>query len=173
MLSIATTSPRSLVASDVYRLVRRNLEWLVAAVVLLVIGFEREVIQQAFATQDWGIDRYYSAVFGWASIQGAFLFSVYAFFLSRSEPFIRAIAQTEAFHSLRQYVLRALWLSIGLTLLTLPLLVAAPEIKVTAKLTAGFGVFWLVSVWLTYTFMCFVKVIRVFRKLEAMQDNCG
>ena len=171
MLSIANTSHRFPVRSDAYLWVRRNLEWLIAAAVFAVIGFQRDYISTQFAESNWSASNYYSAVFGWASIQGAFLFSVYAFFLSRSEPFIKAIAQTEPFRALRRYVLRALWLSLVLTLVTLPLLVGTPPISYWYGLTGGFAVFWFVSIWLAYTFMCFVKVIRVFRKLESMQDK--
>jgi hypothetical protein len=170
MNSIAITSLGSPVLSEVYRWIRRNLEWLVAAAAFAAIGWRAETISGSFASGTWNLGAFYSAAFNWAAIQGAFLFSVYAFFLSRSEPFIQAIAKTEAFQALRSYVLRALWLSMALTLIVLPLLVSPPAMSQTAGFTVAFGIFWFVSVLLTYTFMCFVKVIRVFRKLEAMQD---
>lgn len=170
MISIASTSLESPVPSEVYRWIRRNLEWMVAAAAFVAMGWKVEIISGSFASGAWDLGAFYSAVFNWAAIQGAFLFSVYAFFLSRSEPFIQAIAKTAAFRSLRSYVLRALWLSMALTLIVLPLLVSPPAMSQTTGFTFAFGIFWSVGVLLTYTFMCFVKVIRVFRKLEAMQD---
>lgn len=148
---------------------RRNLEWMVAATVFLGIVAFHDSISDKFASRTWDIGAFYSAVFDWSSIQAAFLFSVYAFFLSRSEPFIQAISKTKPFRDLRNYVLRSLMLSMSLTLLSLPLLISSPSTESGGGL--GFLVFVALATLLTYTFMCFVKVIRVFRKLERVQDR--
>ena len=118
-----------------------------------------------FTYKIWDLGAYYSAVFQWSSIQGAFLFGVYAFFLSRSEPFIQAIAGSGAFKLLREYVVRTLYLSMGLCVLTLPMLVAPAPVD-GGVFSIGFGMLWLSTVLLVYTFMCFLKVIRVFGKIE-------
>ena len=169
MNSIALTSSASPGWGNVYRWLRRYFSLIVATSVCGAIGVYHGAIAVAFSTGGWKIDAYYSAVFNWAAFQGAFLFSVYAFFLSRSEPFIKAVAATRAFKDLRKYVLRSLWLSMVLTLFSLPAVVVSPEIKVgVSVLDPGFIVFWILSTMLAYTFGNFVKVVRVFRLLEGL-----
>ena len=63
---------------------RANLEWLGSAAIGVVTFIWRETIAQKFTSEAWDIGAFYSAVFDWSSIQAAFLFGVYAFFLSRS-----------------------------------------------------------------------------------------
>lgn len=172
MSSIAFTSSRSAGHSDVYLWLRRNLSLIIATATLVAIGAAHGAIANKFSAGGWKIDAYYSAIFNWAAFQGAFLFSVYAFFLSRSEPFIKAVEATPAFRNLRKYVLRSLWLSMGLTLASLPAVVAAPTISADAGLLdPGFIIFWVMSTLLAYTFGNFVKVIRVFRLLEGMGNE--
>jgi len=125
-----------------------------------------DLIVEKFQNKSWDIGAYYSAIFDWSSIQAAFLFGVYAFFLSRSEPFLQAIGGTPVFKQLRQYVVRSLYLSLTLSVLTLPVLVSPPEMK--SGNLIGFIVFWFLSTLLTYTFFCFLKVVRVFGKIERM-----
>jgi hypothetical protein len=170
MISIAITSKGNMGLNAIYFWLRRNMEWLTTLGVGGVIVRNREWIGSQFANEVWKIDAFYSAVFDWSSIQAAFLFSVYAFFLSRSEPFIKAIATTSSFRALRSYVLRTLALAMGLTVLSLPLVVAPMGIKSGSPCDIGFVIFCLTMLALSYTFMCFVKVIRVFGKLEAMEE---
>lgn len=155
-----------------YRWLRRNLSLIAASAVFVILGLNHETVATKFGAGGWKIDAYYSAVFNWAAFQGAFLFSVYAFFLSRSEPFIKAVEGTPAFRNLRRYVLRALWLSMILTIASLPAVVAAPAINAGSPvLDSGFVIFWGISTLLTYTFGNFVKVVRVFRLLEGMGNQ--
>lgn len=162
MTSIADTSAGLPALGDAWRLVRRWLEPLAAVAALGAVMWWRPQIAESFARGDWSLDSFYSAVFDWASVQSALLFGVYAFFLSRSEPFLQAIAESAAFLRLRRYVIRTLYLTLGLTVLALPVLVAPPSIS------SGWGylVFTGFSVSLTYTFFCFLKVVRVFGKIE-------
>lgn len=171
MSSIVLTSRGLLGHSDMYRWLRRNLSVIAAGIIFFTIGIEHELIASCFSDKGWKLDSYYSAIFNWSAFQGAFLFSVYAFFLSRSEPFIKAVAATQPFRELRQYVLRALWLSMLLSLASLPAIVIAPPIKVGSLMDPGFIVFWCLTTALAFTFGCFVKVVRVFRLLEGMEGN--
>lgn len=170
MVSIAITFDGSPVRREIYRWLRRNLEWLIGLGVATLIFLQRHEIAAQFSSKAWKIEAFYAAVFDWSSIQSAFLFSIYAFFLSRSEPFIQAIAKTQPFRELRSYILRALSFTMVLTLFSLPLLVTPPDIAVAAVNDVGFMLFSVTMVALAYTFMCFVKVIRVFRKLEKISD---
>jgi hypothetical protein len=165
MQSTAVTFVRLPRASDLWHAARANLDWLAAVTAGVNLYIWRASIAGAFAAKEWGIGDFYSAVFDWASIQAAFLFGVYAFFLSRSEPFLQAIAPSPAFKLLRRYVVRTLYLSMALSVVSLPLLVASPAMSGTGE-DLAFAVFLLISVLLTYTFFCFLKVIRVFGKIE-------
>lgn len=143
---------------------RANLEVLSGVAVGLAAFLWRQPIAEKFTSKAWDIGAFYSAVFDWSSIQAAFLFGVYAFFLSRSEPFIQAIAGSSAFKMLRRYVVRTLYLSMALTVISLPMVVS--PLGVESGNTLGFAVLWVIMVLLTYTFLCFLKVIRVFGKIE-------
>jgi hypothetical protein len=128
-------------------------------------AYWRLPIVEQFATEAWDLGAFYSAVFDWASIQAAFLFGVYAFFLSRSEPFIQAIAGSQGFKLLRKYVVRTLYLSMALSVIALPMVVS-PLVPDEGEIGPAFVILWLNAVLLTYTFLCFLKVIRVFGKIE-------
>ena len=165
MSSIATTLQGRVVAFDAYRLLRRNLEKIAASSVLVAALWWRPEASQNFASGRWNIGAFYSAVFDWSSIQAAFLFGVYAFFLSRSEPFIKAIEASPVFQDLRRYIVRALFLTLALTVFSLPLLVA--PLAITGGVWDwGYYVFAAFTVVLVYTFFCFLKVIRVFGKID-------
>lgn len=144
---------------------RANLEWIGAVGVGVAAIVWRNEIVTMFADKTWELGAYLSAVFNWSSLQGALLFGVYAFFLSRSEPFIQAIASSPAFRLLRRYVLRTLYLSMILSAMVLPMLVAPTSMK-KGEIGLSFGHLWLSTVLLTYTVLCFLKVVRVFGKIE-------
>lgn len=150
---------------DLYLTARSNLEWIAAALVAGTLTNWRGLVGARFASNEWSVGDFYSAVFDWSSIQAAFLFGVYAFFLSRSEPFIQAIAGSQPFRQLREYVVRTLYLSMTLTVLSLPFLIAAPPISPDGN-GLGYVVFCGLSSLLTFTFFSFLKVIRVFGKIE-------
>lgn len=165
MTSIATTSLGPPVVLDAYRVVRRNLEKIAACITLVAALWWRPEATRNFASDRWDLGAFYSAVFDWSSIQGAFLFGVYAFFLSRSEPFIRAIEGSPVFQDLRRYIVRTLFLTLGLTVASLPLLVAPPGIT-GGVWDWGYYLFTAFAVMLAYTFCCFLKIIRVFGKID-------
>lgn len=165
MHSTAVTSVQLPRGRDLWLAARANLDWLAASLAGASLYIWRAEIAGPFAAKEWDLAGFYSAAFDWSSIQAAFLFGVYAFFLSRSEPFIQAIAPSPAFKMLRRYVVRTLYLTMALSVVSLPLLVAPPAMDATGN-GFGFAVFWGLSVLLTYTFFCFIKVIRVFGKIE-------
>lgn len=147
---------------DLIKAARANLEWIAAGLGGATILNWRDVIIENFTSKTWNLGAYLSAIFDWSSIQAAFIFGVYAFFLSRSEPFLQAISGTPAFASLRRYVLRTLYLSMALTVGSLPLLVGTPDVKSSI----GFVAVWFLTVLLIFTFFSFLKVIRVFGKID-------
>lgn len=165
MRSIAATSVPLPGWRDLWRVARANLDWLAASAASVTLYIWRDPLSQGFASKRWDLGAYYSALFDWSSVQAAFLFGVYAFFLSRSEPFIQAIAGSSAFRDLRLYVVRTLYLSMSLSVLSLPSLVAPVAIEKGGS-GVGYAIFLGLSALLTYTFFCFLKVIRVFGKIE-------
>jgi hypothetical protein len=166
MNSIAPTLQMRPGFSDLYRRLRRHAEALAAGCVFGLVAVNRTIISTAFATKSWHLDGYYSALFNWSAIQTGFIFSAYAFFVSRSEPFLRAIDRTETFAALRRYVVRSLMTSVLLALVTLPSLVATPAISITTNLDFPYALLVFVSTLATYSFMCFLKIVRVFMKIE-------
>lgn len=166
MSSIAGISVVSLTPAEWCRLARRNLERIAAVVTMAAIVWARASITESFASQAWNIDNFYSAVFNWASVQGAFLFGFYAFFLARSEPFIQAVAASPVFEELRDYVRKIMYLTLFLTAAVLPATIAIPKMAAYDYLSPAFLSFACFATALSYTFFAFLKVIRVFGKLE-------
>lgn len=165
MLNTAPISVQPLALSGLGKAARAHAEWFAAAGVAIALWVYRVPIATEFASDRWSAEAFFGAVFDWSSIQAALLFGVYAFFLSRSEPFLQAIAGTPAFRELRNYLLRTLRLSMALTLCSLPMVIATPTIDRSGggwgyMLAAGFAVV------TTFTFFSFLKVIRVFGKID-------
>jgi hypothetical protein len=165
MHSIELTSVNLPELPKIGRWFRTWFEVLGAATAGLLVFIWRDDIVAQFANETWNLGAYYSAIFDWSSIQAAFLFGVYAFFLSRSEPFIQAIAGSGAFKLLRRYVVRTLYLSMSLTVAALPMVVSPLQMGAD-WVSLGFAIAWFQTTLLVYTFLCFVKVIRVFGKIE-------
>ena len=145
---------------------RSNLEWIGCALIICVTLWEGTTVIDNFHRNLWSISQFYSAIFSWASVQGALLFSVYAFFLSRSEPFIRAVSKTFPFRQMRVYILRTLWLTIILNLISLPLMVAPPVPARAGLLDPGFDALLVLVAMFSLAFLRFLKIVRVFRLLE-------
>jgi len=102
-------------------------------------------------------------VFSWASIQTGFLFAVYTFIVPRAEPFVKAVAGTAAFESFKAYMLRTTYLTLAVAVPAFGLTVINPTPPANglgAVAMAGWLALFLYSV------LCFLKVIRSFRKLE-------
>jgi hypothetical protein len=145
--------------------VRRNLERIATALTLLVVAWQRATITTEFAAAHWSLSNFYGAVFNWSAIQAGFLFGAYAFFLSRTEPFIQAVSESHPFEQLRVYVKRTLYMTMGLAAVTAIILVATPAMT-AEQYDFAFLLFCAVSCALTYTVFSMFKVIRVFGKLE-------
>lgn len=165
MQSIELTSVNLPGWRDILKWLRANLEWLGALVAIALLAIFRFEVSKAFASKAWDLGAFYSAAFDWSSIQAAFLFGVYAFFLSRSEPFIQAIAGSQAFRLLRRYVVRTFYLSMALSVVSLPMVVGTASMSAT-EISWPYLYFSAITCLLVYTFLCLIKVIRVFGKIE-------
>jgi hypothetical protein len=147
---------------NLYNAARGNLEWIAAIVAVVEVLLWRDWITASFRSEAWDLGALYAAIFDWSSIQAAFLFGIYAFFLSRTEAFLKAVTSSPFFPSLRRYVVRTLYLSMLLTVLSLPMLVAPLDIETQA----GYIVLAALCGLTVFTFFCFLRVIRVFGKIE-------
>ena len=166
MSSIANTFGEYHMLHKGYLWIRRNLEWLAPMCVASSLVYNHDYIALQFINKIWKIDSFYSAMFDWSSIQSAFLFGIYAFFLSKSEPFLNAISQTKKFKQLRSYIMKSLILTMLLTLISLPLLVYPVEITRETTWDLGFCIFFFILIYFSYAFFSFIKVVRVFAKIE-------
>lgn len=147
---------------DLYLVTRRHFEWLAAVAWAITSLVWREEITGNFKSKAWDLSSFYAATFDWSSIQAALLFGIYAFFMSRTEPLLRAVASSSFFKLLRRYLIRTLYLSMSLTVATLPMLVSPADIESAA----GYSIFSAISALLVFTFFSFLKVVRVFSKIE-------
>lgn len=170
MTSIAHTFEGSLALRDIYRRVRKHLPAIAAISAPLAVFAWRDTLALRFANEAWNVGAFYSAVFDWSSIQSAFLFGIYAFILSRSEPFIKAIDGSEPFEALRSYSRRTLYLTFILTIVAMPLAVAEPK-PGADMLSPSLWVFAGLASLTAYTFCRFLKVVRVFGKIEGMRPR--
>jgi hypothetical protein len=170
MTSIALTSGGSPALRDAYRAVRRHLPAIAAVAAPLSVIAGRDTLAARFAADAWDVAAFYSAIFDWSSIQSAFLFGIYAFVLSRSEPFIKAVDNTEPFEALRSYSRRTLYLTFVLTIISMPLAVASPK-PAASLLSLELWTFAGLSSLMAYTFCRFLKVVRVFGKIEGLRPR--
>ncbi|MGB3721327.1 MAG: hypothetical protein WA979_00730 [Pacificimonas sp.] len=150
------------------RFVRRNLERIGGATAFALPFVFRSDLAAKFQSEAWNLAAFYAAIFDWSSIQSAFLFGIYAFVLSRSEPFIRAISDNSVFEELRTYVRRALYLTLALTLITIPLVVSSPSPD-PSWTDYGLWIVAIITAFTAYTFLSFIKVLRVFAKIERLR----
>lgn len=170
MTSIAPTFGGSLALRNFYRAVRQHLPSIAAVMAPVAVFASRDTLAAQFASDSWDVSAFYSAIFDWSSIQSAFLFGIYAFVLSRSEPFIKAIDGTATFENLRSYSRRTLYLTFALTLVSMPLAVTSPKPS-SDLLSPALWIFAGLSSLASYTFCRFLKVVRVFGKIEGMRPR--
>lgn len=156
--------------TELFRFFRRHLATIAAIATFAFVLYQREWVSAQFSSGAWDIGAFYAAVFDWASIQSAFLFGIYAFVLGRTEPFIRAIADTSVFEQMRAHVRRTMYLALLLTVFAMPMLVAKPEVSASWD-SVGLWGFTGVATLAAFTSFSFLKVVRVFRKVERINGK--
>ncbi len=130
------------------------------------IGFHRELTVQ-FESGAWNVSNFYSAVFGWASIQTGFLFAVYVYLATKTSPFMESVKETEAYRSMMAFTRATLWLVISVVLATVPLLVATPLPGDSISIVTVLIALWCGLV--VYTFFRFLRIIRAFVAIESVR----
>jgi len=136
-----------------------------AVCALILIVWQAPWLSARFAdsSNPWSASGLYSGVFSWASIQSGFLFAIYAFVMPRTEPFIKAVSSTFHFKKFKSYMLRTTYLTLFVALISLVLMVWNP-VPVADGGTGAALLGWVVLS--VYSFLCFLKCIRTFRKLD-------
>lgn len=158
------------VYSEMYRVFRRHLPSMAGAFAFACVIVWRVPISNGLSSEDWDVGALYAAIFDWSSIQSAFLFGIYAFLLGRTEPFLKAIAETPAFERMRAHVRLTMIAALILTLVALPLLVARP-IPSSSLCSFSLWAFGLLAFFTAYTSASFIKVVRVFWKIERVNKG--
>ena len=139
-----------------------------AVAFLLIAGF-REQVSVRFLPPGWDAENLYSAVFNWASIQSGFVFGIYGFIVSKKDGFAGEVAKAEWFDQLLIYARRAYQTGFALTFVSLPLMVADPDIH-----NPGSTAFWMVAAWFAafvWTFCAFLRVAFIFGMIAAVPDK--
>jgi hypothetical protein len=137
---------------------------------LLVFGlllYFRADIQDLSSHRRINVSALYSAVFGWASIQTGFLFSVYGFIASKTDGFIAEIKGSRAMTLFKRYTMRAMLIGFGLTLLTIPLIVTGDQPLTDSRFyvsAAWFSVF-------AWAFAAFLRVALNFGLIVSVPDR--
>ena len=146
--------------------VRRHFALFLSMTVLVMLIICSKKIGGLFESEQWEIGSLYAAVFSWSSLQGAFLFGIYAFVLSGSEGFVKAVKNTTTFKRGREFVRTTVYMTLALSAICLPLLVIHPSLPVTSSLTIGYCLFAFIAATSIYIFCRFLTVLKLFRILE-------
>lgn len=124
-------------------------------------------LQQLSQEKTISVAGLYSAVFGWASIQTGFLFSVYGFIATKNDGFLAEIRGTGAMLLVKRYTLRAMLMGFLLTIITIPLIVIGEQIVFQAQ-------FYLSALWFAifaWAFAAFLRVALNFGQIISVKDK--
>lgn len=120
-------------------------------------------------TRGWNVPAIYSGVFDLASIITAFIFGFFTFARTSETDFLFQMRATTTFKRFMRYLLRAMYSSAAVVLLTMPFLVAEPKPDARHQVW-----FWLSTIWLslvTYSAVATVRSIRQFIALAMVEKD--
>lgn len=126
-------------------------------------------IAAEFAAGTWKSGALYSAIFGWSAIQTGFAFGVYGFVLEKTGGFMAAMRGTKTLERFEGHIKRANWTGFVLTFLTIPLIVAEPQIAEPLTLS-----YVLVAAWFSlfvWAFLAFLRLAYNFGVLASVKDK--
>lgn len=127
---------------------------LVIAAAAICIWYQDQILLWILRSST-DLNRVYSAVFGWSSIQTAFMFSVYGYITGSSSKFLKAIRGTSAIRQFHTDVWKALFAGFTLTFTSLALIIVGVEpVKI--------GIFFYIIVtWLLFFFWALLLFLQV------------
>lgn len=135
---------------------------------ILIIVFHDSIVAK-FKPDGWQSSNLYSAVFNWASIQSGFVFGVYGFIATKRDGFAGEMAKAPSFDLFLKYARRAYLTGFALTFVSLPIMVANPNLA-----TASPREFSIVAIWFAvfvWTFCAFLRVAFIFGIISATPDR--
>lgn len=109
----------------------------------------------------------FSAVFGWASIQTGFIFSVFGFVATKSGGFIEEFRSTQYIDIFQTYVKRAMYIGLFLTIYSIPIM------RYRINIRSDFQ-YWIIVIWFgvfIWAFGAFLRVALNFGKLLSKKDD--
>lgn len=140
-----------------------------AASIVLIVCYADEIVAQFQASDGWQVASLYDAVFNWSAIQTGFAFGVFGFVVGKNDGFIQEIRDMLAMKRFLGYVRRANIGGFTLTIFSLPLTIANPNISATDSVMFFFVVAWFgLFVW---TFFAFLRVAYGFGHLSSVRDQ--
>ncbi|MQB19028.1 hypothetical protein DXT90_00110 [Agrobacterium tumefaciens] len=140
---------------------------LFGAMIFIAALWYKSDLQQLSQEKTISVAGLYSAVFGWASIQTGFLFSVYGFIATKNDGFLAEIRGTGAMLLVKRYTLRAMLMGFLLTIITIPLIVIGEQIVFQAQ-------FYLSALWFAifaWAFAAFLRVALNFGQIISVKDK--
>ncbi len=141
---------------------------LIGAASCVVLAATQSSVLQLITDKKLEVHGLYEAVFGWGSVQTAFLFGVYALILTKNDGFIGAIKDTRGLKSFYGYLKAAIYAGFIITIVTMPLL-GYPEPP------DHFGMFYLIlCAWVglfAFAFATFIRVAYFFSVVIAVPDS--
>jgi hypothetical protein len=140
-----------------------------AGCALAIYFFAPSIISKFQIENGWQVSSLYGAIFNWSAIQTGFAFGVYGFVVGKNDGFIKEIREKLAMRRFLGYVRRANIGGFVLTVTSLPLTVANPELSNPKSL-----LFLIVLAWFSlflWTFLAFLRVAYGFGKLSSVRDQ--
>jgi hypothetical protein len=139
----------------------------IGAIVLVLLIWFRADVRALAADKKIDVSALFGAIFGWASIQTGFLFSVYGFIASKTDGFVGALGATRSMALFKRYTMRAMLIGFVLTILTIPLIVTGNQglegIRYVLT-SAWFAIF-------AWAFAAFLRVAVNFGQIVSVRDR--
>src|SRR5690349_14891501 len=101
--------------------------FILAAGALALVLWRGEVFFHYASTAHWHLDALYASVFNIAAAASAFLFAFYVYVCTAEGAILRQIRAGKIFKTAAGYMMRAIFNSAILALVTVPLVIAVPE----------------------------------------------
>lgn len=138
-------------------------------VTLALCYWLKSAITVQFSPTGWNEGNLYGAVFNWSSIQSGFVFAIYGFIVTKRDGFVGRVIGGSSYERFLSFTKRACYGGFLLTIVSLPLLVASPEIAASQPL-----MYWPIAIWFAlfvWAFCAFLRVAFTFGIIVATPDR--
>lgn len=135
----------------------------------LTLLYFSHFVAAKFASGTWKSAGLYTAIFGWSAIQTGFAFGVYGFVVGKGSGFIAALKNTQAMSRFLSYIKRANITGFALTIFSIPLIIAEPNVSVPMS-----GNYLVVAAWFAlfvWSFLSFLRLAYNFGQVASVKDK--